>query len=34
MAGPCKNLVVEQAKKVFDGMDYAHILRIYIHCGY
>jgi hypothetical protein len=34
MAGPCDNLVVQQAKKVFDGMDYALILRIYIHCGY
>jgi hypothetical protein len=34
MAGPCDKLVVEKAKKVFDEMDYALILRTYIHCGY
>jgi hypothetical protein len=34
MAGPCDHLVVAKAKKVFDAMDYALILRIYIHCGY
>jgi hypothetical protein len=34
MAGPCDQLVLVKAKKVFDEMDYALILRIYIHCGY
>jgi hypothetical protein len=35
MAGPCDQLaVVVKAKKVFNEMDYALILRIYIHYGY
>jgi hypothetical protein len=34
MAGPCNNVVVAKAKKVFDEMDYALILGIYIQCGY
>jgi hypothetical protein len=34
MAGPCNQLVVVEAKKVFDEMDYALILHIFIHCGY
>jgi hypothetical protein len=34
LAGPCDEVVVVKAKKVFDEMDYALILRIYIHCGY
>jgi hypothetical protein len=33
-AGPCDEVVKQKAKRVFDGMDYALILRIYIHCGY
>jgi hypothetical protein len=33
-AGPCDEVVKQKAKRVFDDMDYALILRIYIHCGY
>ncbi len=33
-AGPCDEVVKQKAKQVFDDMDYALILRIYIHCGY
>jgi hypothetical protein len=32
--GPCDEVVMKKAKRVFDEMDYALILRIYIHCGY
>jgi hypothetical protein len=34
MAGPCNQVVVVKGKKVFDEIDYALILHIYIHCGY